>query len=503
MKKTIKPIIILITLLVVCSTYATSVRVGPLSSPLSQSCDIPTWYMGDEWVYTADPVSFISDDFSFVGTITDFTRKIADITSLEHGNELYSVYKVELSGDISGVITWDSFSSNANGVIQGVSYIRMSDLAEIKTEILSTGTIQIPFVNPTYTLTNVNLLFPPVELYDFPLEVNQQWQLSSTIISSGSFEIEGFVQEDYSSTEQFDVIITCLEKEIISVPAGDFECFPVTYGSDTYWYCSQVQNMIKSVVEQGQSGTGFSMDLYLESYTRTSQPIQITQDITPCYAYIGQDVAIYGYVTDQQNNAIANAHIDITFPRTDDSWSTSTDNDGYYEITITAPYFEDDTITQAEFGSDGILVTCLYNDMTGYSVKTLILFDNMQPSPPQIIGQINGSINTEYNYRFTSTDPEDEQIYYYVDWGDDTSSGWQGPFDSGEQILLSHSWQQQGTYLVRAKAKDDRGAVSDWAELAVVMPKNNIKNRYAACFENRYFYHIFNAECSGLDILKR
>jgi hypothetical protein len=97
MKKTIKPIIILITLLVVCSTYATSVRVGPLSSPLSQSCDIPTWYMGDEWVYTADPVSFISDDFSFVGTITDFTRKIADITSLEHGNELYSVYKVELS----------------------------------------------------------------------------------------------------------------------------------------------------------------------------------------------------------------------------------------------------------------------------------------------------------------------------------------------------------------------------------------------------------------------
>lgn len=474
MKKIIQPIICLLCVIVVCSTYAASVRVTPVSQSFSDSCDIPTWYMGDEWVYTADPVSFISDDVSFVGTIQDFTRKVVAITTIEHGDTLYLAYELELSGDISGVISWDTFSTNLNGIIQGVSYIKMSDLAEIKTDILSTGTIQIPFINPTYTLTNHNLFFPPLELYDFPLEVFQQWQISSTMMTSGSFEIVGFIQEDYSTSEQINTWVSCLEKESVSVPAGVFDCFPVTYGSDTYWYSPQVENLVKSVVEQGQTGTGFSMDLFLKSYSRVSQPIQITQEITPSYAHIGQDVDIYGYVTDQQHTALPNAIIDIAFPRTGDSWSTITDTDGYYEITITAPFFEDDTVTLGEFGSDGIIVTCENNQMVGYSVKTLVIFDNMPPLPPQITGQINGSINTQYEYSFTSTDPEHEQIYYYVDWGDDSLSEWLGPFNSGETMMLSHSWNEKGTYVIRAKAKDACGAVSDWAELAISMPKTNV-----------------------------
>lgn len=444
---------------------------------IENSCDIPTWYLGDEWIYTADPVSFIGDDFSFIGAINNFKRQVVDITTLVHGDESYVVYELGISGDISGVITWDVYSANLNGVIQGVSYIRMSDLAEIKTEIISTGTIQIPLINPSYTLANLNLLFPPVELYDFPLHVSEQWQVSSTIITSGSFEIEGFIQEDYSSTEQFNVIISCLEKETVSVPAGDFECFPVTYGSNTFWYSPEVGNIVKSVVDQGQKSNGFEMDLYLESYSHAIQPIHLTQQIVPSKAFIGQDVHISGYATDEYNNVISGGDITICLPRTADSWDTTTNNDGFYEITITAPFFEDDTVTEGEFGSDGIIVTCVYNNLEGYRVKTLVIFDNMPPLPPQITGQTNGTAGKHYQYTFTTTDPEGDDIYYLVDWGDTTTSEWMGPFNSGENMVLPHSWGEQGTFLIRAKAKDNLGAVSEWAELTVTMPKQNLALR--------------------------
>jgi len=99
-------------------------------------------------------------------------------------------------------------------------------------------------------------------------------------------------------------------------------------------------------------------------------------------------------------------------------------------------------------------------------------FVNQPPSNPTITGQTNGDVGTSYTYTFTSTDPDGDQVSYYVEWGDTTNTGWFGPFASGAAQDKSHSWSTEGTYDIKAKAKDTYGAESGWTTLEVTMPVN-------------------------------
>jgi hypothetical protein len=74
-----------------------------------------------------------------------------------------------------------------------------------------------------------------------------------------------------------------------------------------------------------------------------------------------------------------------------------------------------------------------------------------------------------YNYTFNATDPENENIYYFIDWSDGTSSGWIGPFPSGEEITCNHTWIKKGTYLVMAKAKDIYDQKGPWGTERIII----------------------------------
>jgi hypothetical protein len=271
------------------------------------------------------------------------------------------------------------------------------------------------------------------------------------------------------------VTVQCNNKEIVSVPAGDFESFNITYSSDSFWYSPEVGNIVKSEVEQSYRDNTFNMDLSLESFSRGIQPIDVTENIDPSEAIIGQEIIISGQAVDSNSYPIQNGDISVEIPRIGESWSTNTDDDGYYTITIVeAPYIFDDTSSAGEFGSDGVIVGCSSDDLEGYRVKTLLIIDDNPPDSPVINGETSGKVGEEYDYEFLSTDPDGDDLYYFVEWGDDTNSGWKGPFESGIKMTLSHNWDEEGTFYIRAKVKDDYGAESDWGELEVTMPTNKI-----------------------------
>lgn len=96
--------------------------------------------------------------------------------------------------------------------------------------------------------------------------------------------------------------------------------------------------------------------------------------------------------------------------------------------------------------------------------------DNTPPEIPEITGSTQGKPGNEYLYNLLTTDLQNQEIYYFVDWGDNTTSGWLGPYVSGTQIHITHSWTEQGTYTVKAKAKDSMDMESDWGTITVVMP---------------------------------
>ena len=79
-------------------------------------------------------------------------------------------------------------------------------------------------------------------------------------------------------------------------------------------------------------------------------------------------------------------------------------------------------------------------------------------------------------YKIVTTDYQGDNVEYYVDWGDETNSDWIGPYSSGENITMNHTWNARGTYSIRVKARDIYSYESDWTTLEVSMPKIYIHN---------------------------
>ncbi len=98
--------------------------------------------------------------------------------------------------------------------------------------------------------------------------------------------------------------------------------------------------------------------------------------------------------------------------------------------------------------------------------------ENNPPEKPSINGPSTGNKDTEYEYTFSTSDPDGDDVFYYIDWGDNSSNEWLGSFKSGEEVKSSHIWDEDGEYIIRIKSKDMDNAESDWETLEVTMPKN-------------------------------
>ena len=132
------------------------------------------------------------------------------------------------------------------------------------------------------------------------------------------------------------------------------------------------------------------------------------------------------------------------------------------------------THTYPETGNYTITITVTDNTSnTSNDISwTQVQATNEPPEKPIIDGVKIGEPHFNYDYTFVSTDPEENTIFYYVDWDDNTNSGWLGPYDSGHQITLTHSWNEAKVYHIHAKTKDIFNAESKWSTFGVIIPRN-------------------------------
>ncbi|MCK5260543.1 MAG: PQQ-binding-like beta-propeller repeat protein [Thermoplasmatales archaeon] len=125
--------------------------------------------------------------------------------------------------------------------------------------------------------------------------------------------------------------------------------------------------------------------------------------------------------------------------------------------------------------SEGTVYIGSQSRVSGISYGYLYAFgevDSNAPDAPDIDGRTNGRVRRSYDYTFMSTDPNGDDVYYYIEWGDGAVEDWLGPYSSGEEITLSHTWNEKGTYTIRARAKDTYNLWGPWGELEVTMPMN-------------------------------
>ncbi len=94
---------------------------------------------------------------------------------------------------------------------------------------------------------------------------------------------------------------------------------------------------------------------------------------------------------------------------------------------------------------------------------------NNSPNSP-IITDIPSSakINETIMVIVVASDPDGDRVACMVDWGDGSDLAW-GSFVANETgISVTHTYAKEGSYSIRVKAKDDKGAESDWSLIKTI-----------------------------------
>lgn len=139
------------------------------------------------------------------------------------------------------------------------------------------------------------------------------------------------------------------------------------------------------------------------------------------------------------------------------SWGIEWGYDGFFNI---------------EFGALG---TAFIIDWVDYDPDSFDWpVDPHPPSLPTIQGPTNGKTRTEHEYTISCSDQDDDNVFYTIDWDDGSIQEWIGPYNSGEEITLKHSWKRIGNYIIKVKAIDIWGSQSDWISISVSMPRNKV-----------------------------
>jgi hypothetical protein len=131
------------------------------------------------------------------------------------------------------------------------------------------------------------------------------------------------------------------------------------------------------------------------------------------------------------------------------------------EITVNHKWIQDGTYYIKAKSKD-------YWDDSRWSEEHIMKIGNVNPDIPTINGPIIGGVGTIYEYELFSIDPDCDDVYYLMDWNDGNTSGWVGPYLSGETAKLNHTWTSEGTYFIKAKSKDIFNGESEWTEDFIV-----------------------------------
>jgi hypothetical protein len=190
--------------------------------------------------------------------------------------------------------------------------------------------------------------------------------------------------------------------------------------------------------------------------TINNPPTAIIDDIDPSPAIQGQTVHFDGHGEDSDGTI------------SDYSWSSNKQGHLSSEASFSTASLSVGThiISFKVKDNDGV--------WSDEDTETLII-EPVYNQPPDIPGFLCGPnlVYTVDSCRFyTSTsDPEDDKVKYYFDWGGNSGS-WTDLVDSSKFASSTHTWGNPGIYIVRVKAKDEHGLESGWSEGFTVYVEN-------------------------------
>jgi hypothetical protein len=197
----------------------------------------------------------------------------------------------------------------------------------------------------------------------------------------------------------------------------------------------------------------------------------------------GNDGSLLGYVNDTSGNPIEGALIRVHFHETyEEDYS---DEDGYYHVfNIPICYcMKNATCSKEGYITEWELLSIAENTTQDF----ILIPGNNPPEAPDIKGPIKSKPGITYVYTFKATDPDGDDVRYFIDW-DDGNTEWTEYCPSGEEIIVSHLWEEGKYHQIRARANDTHGALGPWGTIQW--------SKDVDCFEcqldDRLIYNILN-----------
>ena len=345
--------------------------------------DIPTWEVGDRWLYDGylDVGEFVSS--SGVSTNVQYLtgtldRTVTDIYTMNVDNRSTLVYEAESIG------TYDASNVNLDGntgdldiEMQTTELVRASDLAVIEQE----ATIDIDFGYRIFwwtinidvaELTITQTYSPPTEGYDFPLSVGDYW--SSSYYQETDYEgSSDFVDipEDGQSSES-------RSWQVMSkgAPGTSFASCQQSYNVTTFdsngsadgyrWFCPAARGDVSSSTDIIDGINAFHELQTYQAGRSKEISIEFEYPLSP----LDFDTSAWANVT-QNGQPVSGQELQFRYGIEGDVRTVTTSANGSANIGFNTGHSVDDSTGGSETGSHGIIAWIPSQKIVGASTITI------------------------------------------------------------------------------------------------------------------------------------
>ncbi len=345
--------------------------------------DIPSWRVGDRWIY--DGYLDVGDFVSSSGVSTNvqyltgtLDRTITDIYTMTVDNRSTLVYKAVSVG------TYDAQNVNLDGntgdldiEMDTTELVRASDLAVIQQEAsididfgyrLLWWTFNIDVAELTITQT----YSPPTEGYDFPLTVGDYWSSDyyQETDYEGSSDFVDIPADDQSSESRSWQVMSK------GAPGTSFASCQQSYNVTTFdsngsadgyrWFCPAVRGDVSSSTDIIDGINAFHE---LQTY-QAGRSKEISVDFAYPLSPLDFDTSAWANVT-QNGQPVSGQELEFRYGIEGDVRTVTTSANGSAHIAFNTGHSVDDSTGGSEAGSHGIIAWIPSQKIVGTSTITI------------------------------------------------------------------------------------------------------------------------------------
>ena len=416
--KVLLPLFVLALLLGTTASYAinelaldTRIEAQP-SSGGSSVVDVPTYRVGDEWVYeTQFDIAQLLAQANVSATLNDITgdttNSVTDIGyATDTDGQTVLAYTVNIDGAFTSAgptsgggttrcgadIEVDGTMRNGRLDIsyQGNDLIRARDLGLFN----STFTLDVEFIAclfgtpaawitggpvPLGEVTFENVYTPAKERHDFPIRNGDQWympfQAVTTVDGTSDYFDPSSFDSDESENNSWQVVKTGSPLEDGDSPqyTGCGESYKISEWNATgvnlgfNWYCPEVRG---SVWNRIINPAGFSIDWILKTYDpEDSNSVDVASSAGGRNTVLSIDTTTIATLPDAMEQLhidysvasspplpIRNTNLQLRYEVAGTILNPTTDNNGQAQVSLNASNQSDTTPSSDDYTSNGILV---------------------------------------------------------------------------------------------------------------------------------------------------